>query len=39
MEEIVKVYVERSLLNKYVTNCPEDRPFYIGQVCKDCGKN
>jgi len=35
--DIVKEYSERSMINQFVTNCPDEKPFYVeGSGCIDC---
>lgn len=36
-ENVVKEYSERSMTNKFVTNCPNEKPFYNKNIgCFDC---
>jgi hypothetical protein len=35
-DDLVKEYSERSLTVKYLSNCPEEKSFYVAGECKDC---
>ena len=36
LSELIQEYTDRSLTNQYVTNCPEDAPWYTPDGCIAC---